>query len=400
MDAPIPSNEAARLEALRSYGVLDSGADEDFDALTRLAGVICATPIAAITLIDEARQWFKSRIGLEVQQTSRGPSFCAHAILQPGLTVVPDVLLDPRFSANPFVTGEPSIRFYCGVPLISQTGFALGTLCVLDLVPPQLSSEQIAALRVLSRQVMAQFELKKTLRELVEHREKLAGTVEQRTEQLQAALQRVESTYDKTLEALGAALDLRDNDTAGHSRRVTRYCLEIAETFGLDREELKNVERGSYLHDIGKIGIPDAILLKPGKLTPSEKATMDSHVQIGHDIICRIAFLARPAEIVLAHQERFDGSGYPNGLAGDEIPLGARIFSVADTLDAMTSDRPYRQALRFSVARQEIIDGSGQQFDSVIVQAFLTIPEQVWTRIRREVAEEGDPVRQRSEVLG
>jgi HD-GYP domain-containing protein (c-di-GMP phosphodiesterase class II) len=398
MDAPTPPNEATRLEVLRSYGILNSATEEVFDALTRLAATICATPIATITLIDESRQWFKSKIGLDNQQTPRETSFCGHAILKPGLMMVPDTLEDPRFTTNPFVTGDPHIRFYCGVPLISQTGFALGTLCVIDRVPRQLNPEQIAALEVLSQQVMAQLELKKTLRELEEHREKLAETVECRTQELKAALQCVESTYDETLQALGAALDLRDNDTAGHSRRVTRYCLEIAKTFGLDKKELKIIERGSYLHDIGKIGIPDSILLKPSKLTSEEKLVMDSHVQIGHDIICGIAFLNRPAEIVLAHQERFDGSGYPKGLAGKQIPFGARIFAVADTLDAMTCDRPYRGALPFWVARKEIADESGRQFDPVIVKAFLTIPEEVWIQIRREVAEQSESSRQVHEV--
>jgi HD-GYP domain-containing protein (c-di-GMP phosphodiesterase class II) len=180
-------------------------------------------------------------------------------------------------------------------------------------MPRQLSSEQIAAMKVLTRQVVAQLQLRKTLREIDRHRSHLEEIVSQRTNQLQLALRRVEATYDETLEALGAALDLRDNETAGHSRRVTRYCLEIAKCFDLNAEQLKHIERGSYLHDIGKIGIPDAILLKPGKLDPNEKEVMDSHVRIGHDLVCRIAFLARPAEIVLAHQERFDGTGYPGG---------------------------------------------------------------------------------------
>jgi len=229
--------------------------------------------------------------------------------------------------------------------------------------------------------------------ELENYRRHLEEMVEQRTKQLHAAMKRIELTYDETLEALGAALDLRDNETAGHSQRVTRYCLEMAKARGCSDEQLKEIARGSYLHDIGKIGIPDAILLKPGKLTEEERAVMEAHARIGYDLVSRIAFLAGASEIVLTHQERYDGTGYPQGLIGAEIPLGARIFAVADTLDAMTSDRPYRRALPFSAAREEIVRESGRQFDPDGVHAFLSIPERVWEDIRREVAGRGGHIK-------
>jgi cyclic di-GMP phosphodiesterase len=228
---------------------------------------------------------------------------------------------------------------------------------------------------------------KKRLEIEVEHyRTRLEEMVGHRTKQLQTAMKRIELTYDETLEALGAALDLRDTETAGHSRRVSRACQEIARAMGRNPEELKQISRGSYLHDIGKIGIPDAILLKPGKLDEEETAIMQTHARIGYDLVSRIAFLAPAAEIVLTHQERFDGTGYPQGLMGEEIPMGARIFAVADTLDAMTSDRPYRRALPIAQAREEIERESGLQFDPEVVRAFLAIPESTWTEIRMEVA--------------
>ncbi len=191
--------------------------------------------------------------------------------------------------------------------------------------------------------------------EVENYRQNLEFMVEQRTRQLQVAMRRIELTYDETLEALGAALDLRDTETAGHSERVTRYTLVLAKAMGCTDEQLKQIRRGSYLHDVGKIGIPDSVLLKEGKLTAEEMAVMQDHVRIGYDVVCRIAFLAGAAEIVLTHQERYDGTGYPQGLMGTEIPLGARIFAVADTLDAMTSDRPYRRALPFQAARDELV---------------------------------------------
>jgi putative nucleotidyltransferase with HDIG domain len=223
-------------------------------------------------------------------------------------------------------------------------------------------------------------------REVGQYRQRLEEMVGQRTKQLQAAMRRIEQTYDDTLEALAAALDLRDNETAGHSRRVTAYCLEMARVMGRSEAELRTIARGAYLHDIGKIGIPDAILLKPGKLLESERAIMETHVRIGYELVCRITFLAGAAEIVLTHQERFDGTGYPQGLVAEEIPLGARIFAVADTLDAMTSDRPYRRAMPYSAARDEILRESGRQFDPQVVTAFLSIPEARLEAIRAELA--------------
>ncbi len=229
-------------------------------------------------------------------------------------------------------------------------------------------------------------EEKRLQREVERYRRTLEEMVEQRTRQLQTAMRRVEQTYDDTLEVLGAALDLRDTETAGHSRRVSLYCLEMSRGLGNSPEQLKVIARGSYLHDIGKIGIPDAILLKEGKLTPDETAIMQTHVRIGYELVSSIPFLAAAAEIVLTHQERFDGTGYPQGLMAEEIPLGARVFAIADTLDAMTSDRPYRKALPFSAAREEIQRESGRQFDPDVVKVFLSISESVWQKIRREIA--------------
>lgn len=220
--------------------------------------------------------------------------------------------------------------------------------------------------------------------ELANYQQHLEEMVEKRTHQLQVAMQRIEQTYDETLGALGAALELRDLETEGHSRRVASYCLELARVLGCGAEEIRNIVRGSFLHDIGKIGIPDAILLKPARLSDSETAVMQTHAQIGYDLLSRIAFLEPAAQMVLTHQERYDGSGYPQRLRGDEIPLGARIFAVADTFDAMTSNRPYRQALPFAVARDEIAREAGHQFDPVVVRAFMAVPQETWERIKVE----------------
>lgn len=244
-------------------------------------------------------------------------------------------------------------------------------------------------LQVAVASIRRALEKKRLELELERHRAHLEETVDRRTKQLQAALKRIELTYDETLAALGAALDLRDYETAGHSRRVTLYCLEIAKAMGCSDEQLQQIARGAYLHDIGKIGVPDAILLKKGALTPDEIGPMQEHVRIGYALVSGIVFLAGAAELVLTHQERFDGTGYPQGLMGNEIPLGARIFAVADTLDAMTSERPYRRALPIQAARAEIARESGRQFDPRVVEVFLGIPDEVWENIRAEVMKAG-----------
>jgi cyclic di-GMP phosphodiesterase len=169
----------------------------------------------------------------------------------------------------------------------------------------------------------------------------------------------------------------------GHSQRVCRYSLEIARAMGWQEKELGVLARGAYLHDIGKLGVPDGILLKRGPLTAEERKVMQRHSQIGFDLIKNIPFLADAAGIVLMHHERFDGNGYPRGLKGEEIPLGARIFAIADTLDAITSDRPYQRASSFESARETIRRLSGTSFDPQVASVFLSVPEDVWPTIAR-----------------
>ena len=229
---------------------------------------------------------------------------------------------------------------------------------------------------------------KRQLEKQVEnYRQHLEEMVAERTAQLQGALKQIERSYEDTLQSLGAAIDLRDDETGGHSRRVCRYSLEIARAMGWADKQLESLARGAYLHDIGKLGIPDGILLKPGPLTEGERKFMQQHVQIGFDVVKDIPFLADAAEIILMHHERYDGGGYPRGLKGEEILPGARIFAIVDTLDAITSDRPYRLASSFESALDTIRRLSGSQFDPKVVSVFLNIRDDIWPAIARNQRE-------------
>ncbi len=181
-----------------------------------------------------------------------------------------------------------------------------------------------------------------------------------------------DEAYTGLAEALAAALDARECETGLHSKRVACHTLVLARRFTGDPERLRQIFWGALLHDIGKIGIPDAVLLKQGPLTEDEWRVMRTHPEIGRRILASASFMDEAADIVLNHEERFDGTGYPHGLAGDSIPLSARLFAVIDALDAMTSDRPYRKALSFDAAKAEIRRSAGGQFDPQAVEAFVS----------------------------
>ena len=206
----------------------------------------------------------------------------------------------------------------------------------------------------------------------------LEQLVQERTAQLSGAREQLEHSYDDIMEALGSALELRHAETRGHCQRVTAFTISIAKTVPVSVSYLPIIARAAFLHDIGKMAIPDSILHKPGPLNDDEKQIMRAHCEIGYSVLRRIPFLRDAAEIVLSHHEFFDGSGYPRGLKGEEIPLGARLCAVAEALDAMITDLPYRRPLPLSHAREEIRRCSGAQFDPKVVEVFFSLPESVW----------------------
>ena len=212
---------------------------------------------------------------------------------------------------------------------------------------------------------------------------RLEELVEQRTAELDQALDSLEQAYRTTLQALTAALETRDAETHGHSERVVTFGLRLGREYGLSAPSMKALEFGSLLHDIGKIGVPDAILRKPAKLTDEEWERMREHPIHGQQILRGIKFLEGAAKVVAQHHEKWDGSGYPLGLKAEDIDICARIFSVADAFDAITSDRVYRKGRPYEAAAQELDEWAGRQFDPKVVEAFHRVPPEDWDELRR-----------------
>jgi response regulator RpfG family c-di-GMP phosphodiesterase len=212
----------------------------------------------------------------------------------------------------------------------------------------------------------------------------LEELVEQRTAELDRALNSLEGAYRSTLKALTAALETRDSETHGHSERVVSYSLRLGREYGLSADQMKSLEFGSLLHDIGKIGVPDSILRKPGKLDEEEWVRMREHPLHGQQILRGIEFLQGAARVVAQHHEKWDGTGYPLGLSRDDIDICARIFAVADAFDAITSDRVYRRGKSYEAAAQELDDWAGRQFDPKIVEAFHRVPKEDWEVLHRQ----------------
>ncbi|MEM6332470.1 MAG: HD domain-containing phosphohydrolase [Planctomycetota bacterium] len=393
--APRPSNDVDRLEALRAFEVLDTEPEQGFNDIVELAANRFSVPIALVSLIDEDRQWFKAKFGLEACQGSRDDSFCGHTILDPEVFVVEDASKDPRFADNPYVTHPPNIRFYAGAPLLTADGHALGSLCVIDDKPRTLTEKDTKHLEALARQVISQLELRRCLMsaerandELQAYREELEIEVVRRTRE-------IIQTREEVVHCLARASEYRDDNTGRHTRRVGAYVTVLAEAMGLKAGEAKAMGLAATLHDIGKIGVPDRVLLKQGPLDDSEFTEMREHATHGARIIDRREHVRTPhdgaespmgqrivsptsydvlrlaSEIARTHHEHWDGSGYPQGLIGEDIPLGGRLTAVADVYDALGSARPYKDALPRHQCLKVIRQGAGSHFDPNVVEAFF-----------------------------
>ena len=260
-----------------------------------------------------------------------------------------------------------------------KTGFVTRSLMTVPLVLEDKSIGAIQAVNKRDRKLFNQDDLD-LFRSIAD-----SAALAVNNAQLVADLQ---NSYDLTLDALSAALDVRDRETEGHSRRVVEYTARLAEKIGLDKETIKSIRRGALIHDIGKIGVPDAVLNKPDLLSKEERKIIEHHTQTGYYMLADIPYLQEEIKIVVCHHEKWNGTGYPFGLRGEQIALGARLFAIADTFDALTSDRPYRQGRPYETARIIIEEESGRQFDPKAVDAFLAIPADEWMQIRTQVMEQ------------
>ncbi len=260
-----------------------------------------------------------------------------------------------------------------GNPSMETAAEAIRAGSAVDYLSKPFSTDEI--LRTVKRAAeikRVRDELRRLTAENERYRLHLEDMVEEKRSELVKAYDDIRTSYDFTLEALVAMLDAREKATGQHSVRVREFALILAQEMMVSSSDLDTIARGTLLHDIGKIAIPDAVLLKEGKLTDEEWVIMRSHAQIGYDILRSSEYLAPAAELILSHHEKFDGSGYPRGLKGDEICLGARIFSVVDAYDAMRSVRVYKKSVSAELALEEVLRCSGAHFDPDVVQVFLT----------------------------
>jgi diguanylate cyclase (GGDEF)-like protein len=492
--APEPTNETGRLSALESYELLDTAPERAYDDIVLLASQICGTPIALMGLVDADRVWYKSRIGVPVEEEPRQTSFCSHTIAQTEPLIVTDLAADKRFADNPNVISGPRLRFYAGAPLVNADGHAIGTLCALDTVPRVLDDMQREALAALSRQLVAQLELRRLLavtrretltdpltglgnrRQLMADFSRLApaatsarplhvllfdldgfkvyndalghaagdallvrlagrlaavvtddeaacrlggdefcvlvrGDAERlRAVRIAASLAlsehgdgfsitpshgvatipgeaatqayalrladermysqkraRSQVACRQTHDVLLSLLNERDPDLHCHGSAVARIATLIGSRLGLDGDELRQLTNAAALHDIGKVAVPDAILNKPGPLSVAEWEFIKTHTLLGERILAAAPALSREAALVRSSHERWDGMGYPDELAREDIPLGSRIIFVADALDAMTSTRAYQATRTEMQALAELHRCAGSQFDPAVI---------------------------------
>lgn len=363
-------SDPERLEALEDSGVLEGLDGRGFDRYTRLAQRSLDVPVALVNFLDDRRQMYRSGVGLpaELERSREAPlshSYCKYVVAQEEPLIVRDAREHPLLKDNPAIEDYDAIG-YVGFPLITREGHALGTFCVITHEPRDWTDEEIEQIRDLADGATTEVWLRQDIRRRQKLEEELAERVDDRTEHLREA-------QNEILSRLAAAAEYRDDETGRHIRRVGALSARLSARLGRDERWTGLLRKAATLHDVGKVAIPDAVLLKEGPLTDAETRVMRRHTVIGAKLLSDgNSELVRLAETVAhSHHERWDGSGYPRGLKGEVIPLAGRIVAVADAFDAMTHDRPYRQALAVGEALQEIEDEAGSHFDPQVVEALL-----------------------------
>ncbi|HEX5838610.1 MAG TPA: HD-GYP domain-containing protein, partial [Anaerolineales bacterium] len=307
---------------------------------------------SATTLNYAAGYGFRFQ-AIERGKVRLGEGYASRVALEQRVIHIPDLEQERGFTRLPLLEGEGFVS-YIGAPLVVK-GMVRGVLEIYNRTPLNISPDWMAYLEILAGQI--------------------AIAVDNATlfKDLQRSNSELMLAYEATLEGWSAALDLRDRETEGHTQRVTLMTIDLAEAMGIKPTDLIHIRRGALLHDIGKMGVPDNILLKPDKLNEEEWEHMRMHAVYAYNLLSNISYLRDALDIPYCHHEKWNGTGYPRGLKGEEIPLAARIFAVADVYDALTSDRPYRKGWSHERALSYIREQSGNYFDPKVVDAFLLL---------------------------
>lgn len=361
--------DSERLNALENAGVLE-GLDGEFDRYTRVAQRALDVPVALVNFLDDRRQFYRSCIGLpaELEENREAPlshSYCKYVVAEKEPLIARDAREHPLLQGNPAIRDFDAIG-YLGFPLMDRDGHVLGTFCVISQEPRDWTEEDIDVVRDLAEGATTELWLRQDVQRRQELEEQLAQKVNERGQKLREA-------QEEILNRLAAATEYRDDDTGRHVQRVSRLSAQLSDRLGREKRKTALLRKAAALHDVGKVGIPDEILLKEGPLTDEEYGTMKQHTVIGARLLedgnSDVVRLAKT--VAQSHHERWDGEGYPRGLQGDEIPMAGRIVAVADAFDAMTSDRPYRDTLTVGKALLEIEEEARNQFDPNVAEALL-----------------------------
>jgi GAF domain-containing protein len=360
--------QVQRLSALRAVdtalvasmdlGVVLSILLEQVQTLLRVdAAAVLLLDAHSLTLSYAVGRGFRSRL-LEKIQLRLGEGYAGRVVLERHLVVVPDIAKETDAGARTRWFNEEEFHSYCGIPLIAK-GQVKGVLELFCRAPLEPEREWLDFLQTMAQQAALAIENTELI------------------ERLQRANLELTLAYDTTIEGWSRALDLRDKETEGHTRRVTEMTLRLARALGFSEAELVQIRRGALLHDIGKMGIPDNILLKPTALNDEEWKIMRQHPTFAYELLSPIPFLRPALDIPYCHHEKWDGTGYPRGLAGEQIPLTARVFAVVDAYDALRSDRPYRPAWEKERVRAYLQEQAGKQFDPQVIAAFLDLEREL-----------------------
>jgi response regulator RpfG family c-di-GMP phosphodiesterase len=384
-----------RLRALAATGLLEEPRTEAFGRITRLTRAIFGVSFSVVSLLDRDREVHGGIAGFPMTESAGDlpvdHSLACRVVLGCEPLVVENVHADPSLARDPAVIAL-GVASYAVLPLVDAEGFVLGALGAFDRLPRGWSSRDLDILRDLARSAISEIELATAGQEDAHRRAALERLVQDRTASLELATLRVKqseldlrTSHEQTIRRLSRAIEARNRETGWHVERMSRYAALIANRVGLDAERCELIRIAAPLHDIGKIAVPDSVLLKPGRLTKEERAVMETHAELGHQMLCGSGeeLLDLAARIAWTHHERVDGDGYPRGLAGKDVPVEGQIAAVADVFDALISDRVYRQAFSVDEAVEVLRLGRGSHFEPVVVDAFLDAMDDVVAIQRR-----------------